>query len=391
MRKNHGITLISLVVTVVVLLILAAISIGVLTGNNGILNQSILAKEDTEIAGEKETVEMSAAQAAGKDVYGNIVEENLREQLDINIGEGEYNLELVDDRFKITYIESNRSYLVDASGNVETVVIEEVVNREGLKVGDYINYIPDENTEGYTTDKLTYEITGSSGNKNAITQDQQYAKDGTGMAWQILRIYADGSMDLIGSPTNQQVVFGAANGYNNGVTIMNDICKKLYSRGTIKARNVNYEDIEYWLTDAGESVRDSYSDYSGGPIYGHTQTYTTNRFYPNLYSQEIGSKIDSGVSGLIEGIDKELGNVTGLIISEEGTANGYTEAGTSLTVTQTFWGGVINSANFGEGSDVLGFGGSYFIASRFVGCESDYTVFGFEVCARLCFYWIQYV
>ena len=123
MKRNRGITLIALVVTIVVLLILAAISIGVLTGENGIIKQSKKAKEDTEIAEEKETVELSAVQAAGEDAYGNIVEENLREQLDNNIGEGKYTLEVGKNKFKITYIDSNRSYYVDKDGNVEHVEI----------------------------------------------------------------------------------------------------------------------------------------------------------------------------------------------------------------------------------------------------------------------------
>ena len=112
MKKSKGITLIALVVTIVVLLILAAISISVLTGDNGIINNSQQAKEDTEIAEEKETVELSAVQAAEKDKYGNVIEENLREQLDINIGEGDYNLEVEEEKFKVTYKESNRSYYV---------------------------------------------------------------------------------------------------------------------------------------------------------------------------------------------------------------------------------------------------------------------------------------
>lgn len=39
-RANKGITLIALVITIIVLLILAAISIVTLTGENGILRQS---------------------------------------------------------------------------------------------------------------------------------------------------------------------------------------------------------------------------------------------------------------------------------------------------------------------------------------------------------------
>ena len=47
-RKDKGITLIALVVTIIVLLILAGISISMLTGQNGILNRATTAKKQTE-------------------------------------------------------------------------------------------------------------------------------------------------------------------------------------------------------------------------------------------------------------------------------------------------------------------------------------------------------
>ena len=53
-KKNKGITLIALVVTIIVLLILAGISIVMLTGQNGILNRAAEAKEKTEVAQEEE-------------------------------------------------------------------------------------------------------------------------------------------------------------------------------------------------------------------------------------------------------------------------------------------------------------------------------------------------
>ena len=52
--KQTGITLIALVVTIIILLILAGVSIAMLTGNNGILTQSKAAKENTQIAKEQE-------------------------------------------------------------------------------------------------------------------------------------------------------------------------------------------------------------------------------------------------------------------------------------------------------------------------------------------------
>ena len=54
MRKNlknqKGITLIALVVTIIILLILAGISIATLTGENGLLNKANVAKEESKKA-----------------------------------------------------------------------------------------------------------------------------------------------------------------------------------------------------------------------------------------------------------------------------------------------------------------------------------------------------
>ena len=49
-RKEQGITLIALVITIIVLLILAGVSIAMLTGENGILSQAQRAKSETENA-----------------------------------------------------------------------------------------------------------------------------------------------------------------------------------------------------------------------------------------------------------------------------------------------------------------------------------------------------
>ena len=56
MKKTNekGITLVALIVTIIVLLILAGVSMAMLTGENGILTQAQNAKEETERAQEKE-------------------------------------------------------------------------------------------------------------------------------------------------------------------------------------------------------------------------------------------------------------------------------------------------------------------------------------------------
>ena len=63
-KRNKGITLIALVVTIIVLLILAGISIAMLTGQNGILSRASEAQSKTSDAQNKEELEMAISQMA---------------------------------------------------------------------------------------------------------------------------------------------------------------------------------------------------------------------------------------------------------------------------------------------------------------------------------------
>lgn len=68
-KKENGITIIALIVTIVVLLILAGVSISLIIKRNGIISKAEVAKQETEIADEKEKINLSAlaAQANNKD------------------------------------------------------------------------------------------------------------------------------------------------------------------------------------------------------------------------------------------------------------------------------------------------------------------------------------
>ena len=56
--KNKGITLIALVITIIVLLILAGISIAILTGENGILTKADTSVRQTDIVETKEQIKL---------------------------------------------------------------------------------------------------------------------------------------------------------------------------------------------------------------------------------------------------------------------------------------------------------------------------------------------
>ena len=78
-KRNNGITLIALVVTVIVLLILAGISIQMLTGDNGILQRAGQAKDMTEKEGAREQIGLEVLGALDK--YGEVNLQTLKTKL----------------------------------------------------------------------------------------------------------------------------------------------------------------------------------------------------------------------------------------------------------------------------------------------------------------------
>ena len=79
-KQNKGITLIALVITIIVLLILAGVTIATLTGENGILTKASGASESTKQANAEEQVKLAVAGSIGTD--GNINNSDLKTNLD---------------------------------------------------------------------------------------------------------------------------------------------------------------------------------------------------------------------------------------------------------------------------------------------------------------------
>ena len=92
MRSQKGITLIALVITIIVLLILAGVSIAMLTGQNGILTRANDAKEDTAVAEavERINMELNAAYALilSGDITGTTFSKQDIAEVQANLPEG---------------------------------------------------------------------------------------------------------------------------------------------------------------------------------------------------------------------------------------------------------------------------------------------------------------
>ena len=121
-KKEEGITLIALITTIIVLLILAGISIGAITGSNGIIGGAQSAKEETEISQEREIIDISTVEAMGKNNRGNLEEEEFQTALS-NHTNGKAEVSDIGEEFEVFFEESGRYYSVDKDGNILDYVV----------------------------------------------------------------------------------------------------------------------------------------------------------------------------------------------------------------------------------------------------------------------------
>ena len=119
-KREKGITLIALVITIIVLLILAGVTIATLTGDNGILTKAGDAKTQTEQAKEDENLKIAIAGSYGTDGKLNLkdLKDNLENQ----------KIPYTDsDKFPLEVTVNGEKKKIDANGNV-TVKLESVAD-----------------------------------------------------------------------------------------------------------------------------------------------------------------------------------------------------------------------------------------------------------------------
>lgn len=137
MKNNKGITLIALVVTIIVLLILAGISIAMLTGDNGIITNTQTAKKNTLQSGAKESI-LIALNSMKTEVLAQV---NTVSTYDPTSTTGSANTKLIDD--KITGLtnkglpintEEEGYYIQEATSASKVVTITYVNPKNNFKV-----------------------------------------------------------------------------------------------------------------------------------------------------------------------------------------------------------------------------------------------------------------
>lgn len=163
LKQKNGITLIALVVTIIVLLILAGVSIAMLTGNNGILSQAQNAQEQTEIAKIKEEIQVKISAKQTENLKSSIYDKDLQVILEeYGTLEGEGNI------LDKTLLTNNGDRILVRDIWNGTVEKEPVI----LKIGDYVKY-----DVTYTDVYTNYEFTSENGWR--VLETGQNNGDGT--------------------------------------------------------------------------------------------------------------------------------------------------------------------------------------------------------------------
>ena len=205
-NKNNGITLIALVVTIIVLLILAGISISMLTGQNGILNRAAEAKEKTEKAQSEERIKVAVMSSLKTD--GLIDSEKLKAEIESQ------GVTVTGTAFPITATKGNTSFLISQYGNITD--LDKVENIEAhWKVAD----------SGNTNDDW-YAYKDNSGNKAQVNAPKladgmlpiKYETEVTGSKW-ANAMTIDGSMWVWIPRYAYKITYKDANDRSKGGTI----------------------------------------------------------------------------------------------------------------------------------------------------------------------------
>ena len=129
MKMNNGITIVALVITIIIMLILAGVTIKGITADNGLIGRTKESKKLAEIDSEKEEINLATVNAMNKGKYGSLEEKNLEEALKNKIGEGQTEVIKDDKNFVVKIEKSKRYYRIDEVGNVDgpiEIIIDEM-------------------------------------------------------------------------------------------------------------------------------------------------------------------------------------------------------------------------------------------------------------------------
>ena len=253
-KKDLGITLIALVITIIILLILAGVTIVALSGDNGILTQAQNSREKTEKANIIEQVKLDILEKQIEKNIATIYKEDLKEILDKHF-------ETVPDDFTLdTLLQAKEEY-----GDYQ-ILVSEIYNGELIegskKAGDVLKVNPDGEEAKDKSPYIQY---------NGILCRVLYNDEAHGL--QIIsadNITEDEKMLEITLGSGDTTITGvngdfniARASYNNAVDTLNNKAKEYMDGNTIDARSLGWIAI----LEGGKFQEDTTEMFTGTESY----------------------------------------------------------------------------------------------------------------------------
>ena len=349
-KTNKGITLIALVITIIVLLILAGVTINTLFGNESVLEKASEAKEEDAHGKVKEQIQLelvnyelekgtgetskTAVQYLSdkgyfKEAYSEETESyTIKTEKISNVSTGKGASKEAGDVYVVEKESTeNNNWLLryyKTSSDVkdmltisvnETVVtggtsIEELAKAGQLHVGDYVAYTPDtEGTFGISTvsleiDKLSNKTYKATTEKTGYDVEQTIEQEK--LNWRIFSIDNNtGKVELISeTPTHRALALKGSIGWLNAEEELNNACKVLYSNSKIgEARHLTMEDINKAVGFNPETEVDGYNneestekaiyypDKDGTEEY-NDDNYMLRNLKHEIYTRPAGKMVD---------------------------------------------------------------------------------------------------
>ena len=388
---SNGITLIALVITIIVLLILAGVSISLLTGENGILSQATKAKEETRGASVEEAKDLWKYEQTLDDATNSSTAKTLDELLQELKSQGlltDEEVATIKETGEITI--GSKTIVFGTSADTLVAMFQNAqtagcTNEDGsckdethLHIGDYVSF------QNPTSGK--FDITSDMSGIDAV---QTYsAANNQDLNWRVLGV-EDGKIKLIsGSPMKLDNISGkddpylylyGAWAYEYGPNAMNKAVETIYGSlsNVEEARSVNMGDIDQALEITTDEQRKQYNAMAASGIIQYKEQYGPfeNQYTPASY---LNGKTMTTVQGEVTAYCYFIGDEEGMIKASNNRLNSMLFDNVEYEQGKAYWlssrGAYADTddsyANFGpfavyggEGVVRAGFGGDTFYSN----------------------------
>ena len=342
MRKNKGITLIALIITIIILLILVGVSI------NLAIKGDLFGSAEKAVSGTNDKVAQEQTR----------VDELMGELERVESQNAVHNWQYTDStRAKIRCTCARCKAFNDGDSTGRTLSIGQQIGETESKTGS----------------------TSITSAKSGYSSDQTLKLDNEETKWVVFGYEdkdKDGKNEVLllttEHPTTNKIYFGGAAAYNNAVDEVNRMCKELY--GT-NARGITIEDVNKVLGYTPE----------GGMYYLNNTYNTTGNLTTKL--KDLGDMWTAIT-------DYNTNSGAGGVFYDPSHPEGISDSGVALGeyVLDGYWYSTDDlSSNIADSAKAMIFGSSktnygYWLASRGVYASSDCAYFGpgcvFDGCAR---------